>query len=209
MPEESKASIINPTSAHPTLVPDIAGVYVIKLTVNDTMVNSAPSILTLMASDTNLTITQAPFSGGSTIPLKYAATAVGGGNISPQLSIGDIPVGTDRFAIVMDDETAPCQPGLSACRHWGVFNLPVSKTFIGEGENLLLQQGTVYGSNKNGTVGYLGPDAISQHAYKLTVYALSVSAPFLTYVPEYNRAKFELDFKPYILGKATLMGVFP
>ncbi|MGB2881371.1 MAG: YbhB/YbcL family Raf kinase inhibitor-like protein [Rhodoferax sp.] len=209
MPEVSKTTIFNPTSAHPTFAPDIAGIYVISLTVNDTKTNGAPAIVTITASDTNLSITQAPFSAGSTIPLKFAATVVGGSNISPQLSIGDIPVGTDRFAIVMDDETAPCQPGLGACRHWGVFNLPVSKTLIGEGEDLLLQNGTLYGSNKNGTVGYLGPDATSQHTYKLTVYALAVTAPFLSYIPEYNRAKFEIDFKSYILGKATITGVYP
>jgi phosphatidylethanolamine-binding protein (PEBP) family uncharacterized protein len=90
-----------------------------------------------------------------------------------------------------------------------VFNLPVAKTFINEGENLLLQSGVVYGTNFSGTVGYMGPSASSGHTYKLTVYALAAAMPFITGKPEFNRAKFEVDFKDFILGKATLTGVYP
>jgi len=115
----------------------------------------------------------------------------------------------------MDDETAPCQTGISACRHWGVFNLPVAKTAIAEGENLLLQSGVVYGSNYTigvggaAGIGYAGPAATAQHTYKLTVYALTDDVKWVTAVPEYSRAKFELDFKAFIIGKATLTGTFP
>ncbi len=31
----------------------------------------------------------------------------------------------------------------------------------------------------------------------------------ITGKPEYTRAKFEIDFKDFILGKATLTGVYP
>ncbi len=179
------------------------------LTVNDGKVTSPVSVATINASNTNLSLTQAAFADGSSIPLRQASTGVGGCNLSTQLSIGNVPTATKRFAIVMDDETGLCQPGLGACRHWGVFNIPVAKILINEGESLLLQQGVVYGSTYTGSVGYLGPNSASGHTYKLTVYALSADAPFVTGVPEYNRAKFELDFKTYILGKATLTGVYP
>ena len=49
MPEVSKTTIFNPTSAHPTFAPDIAGIYVISLTVNDTKTNGAPAIVTITA----------------------------------------------------------------------------------------------------------------------------------------------------------------
>ncbi len=207
-PAGSIAILASSSSAKATFVPDLAGIYLVNLTVNDGKVNSPPVTVAVTASDTNLSITQAPFANGSAIPVRLAAASVGGSNLSPQLSIGDIPTGTNRFAIIMDDETAPCQPALGACRHWGVFNLPVAKTLVYEGENLLLQSGVVYGTNFSGTVGYMGPSAAG-HTYKLTVYALATAMPFITGKPEYNRAKFEVDFKDYILGKATLTGVYP
>lgn len=208
-PAGSVATLVTPTSAKSTFVADIVGNYVISLTVSDGKSNSAAITTTVTASATNLSITQAPFVDGSLIPLRLASTAMGGSNLSPQMSIGDIPQGTQTFSILMDDESQPCQTGLGACSHWAVFNIPVSKVFINEGENLLLQSNVVYGSNYTGTFGYLGPNSPSRHTYKLTVYALAESAKFLTAYPEYNRAKFERDFQDTILGKYTLVGVFP
>lgn len=208
-PSGSVASLVAPASAKPSFVADIVGSYVFSLTVSDGKANSAPVTTTVNVSATNLTITQAPFFDGSLIPLRLAATSVGGNNLSPQMSIGDIPTGTKTFSILMDDESQPCQPGLGACSHWAVFNIPVSKVFINEGENLLLQSNVVYGSNYTGSFSYLGPDSLSQHTYRLTVYALAENAKFLTGFPEYNRAKFERDFQDSILGKYTLVGVFP
>jgi len=208
-PAGSAAVLASSTSAKATFVPDLAGIYLVSLAVSDGKASSPSVTVTVTASATNLSITQAPFANASAIPIRFAATSVGGSNVTPQLSIGDVPNGTARFAIIMDDETAPCQPGLGACRHWGVFNLPVAKTFINEGENLLLQSGAVYGTNFSGTVGYMGPSATSGHTYNLTVYALAAAMPFITGKPEFNRAKFEVDFKDFILGKATLTGVYP
>lgn len=208
-PPGAQAILATSTSKVATFIPDTAGIYLVGLTVNDGKVSSPVAIATINASNSNLSITQTSYANGGSIPIRIAATGVGGSNLSPQISIGDVPTATKRFAIVMDDETGLCQTGLGACRHWGVFNLPVAKILITEGENLLLQQGAIYGSNYTGSVGYLGPNSASGHTYKLTVYALSAEMPFLTGVPEYNRAKFEVDFKPYILGKATLTGVYP
>jgi len=214
-PAASTAALASTTAARPTFVPEAAGTYVITLTASDGKSSSAVATTTVTASASNLTINSTSYSDGGTIPLRIAATTVGGSNITPQLNISDVPNATKRFAIIMDDETAPCQTGISACRHWGVFNLPVAKTAIAEGENLLLQSGVVYGSNYTigpggvAGVGYAGPAATSQHTYKLTVYALTDNVTWVTAVPEYSRAKFELNFKAFIIGKATLTGVFP
>lgn len=207
-PAGSSVALVSSTSSRATFTPDFAGTYVVSLTVNDGKSNSAPVTATITASANNLSLMQTSYGDGGAMPLRLAATAAGGSNTSPALSIGNIPSATHRFAIIMDDETAPCQPGVGACRQWGVFNIPVAKTVITEGENLLLQSGVVYGTNLTGTVGYMGPSSTG-HTYKLTVYALSVTAPFVTGKPEYNRAKFEVDFKDYIIGKATLTGVYP
>lgn len=214
-PASSNAMLTSTTGQRTTFVPEGAGAYTITLTVNDGKSSSALATTTVTASATNLTINSTSYANGGTIPLRIAGTVVGGSNISPQLNISDVPNGTKRFAIIMDDETGPCQTGISACRHWGVFNLPVAKTAIAEGENLLLQSGVVYGSNYTigvggvAGIGYSGPAATSQHTYNLTVYALTDDVKWVTAVPEYSRAKFELDFKAFIIGKATLTGVFP
>jgi phosphatidylethanolamine-binding protein (PEBP) family uncharacterized protein len=213
-PAASTANLTSTAGAKTTFVPEAAGLYVITLMASDGKSNSAVATTTVTASPTNLTINSTSYADGGTIPLRIASTAVGGSNLSPQLNISDIPTGTKRFAIVMDDETAPCQVSISACRHWGVFNLPVAKTSIAEGENLLLQSGVVYGSNYTigpggvAGIGYAGP-ATSGHTYKLTVYALTDNVTWVTAVPEYSRAKFELDFKAFIIGKATLTGILP
>lgn len=213
-PASSTATLTSTTSAKTTFVPEAAGLYVITLVASDGKSNSAVATRNVTASPTNLTINSTSYANGGTIPLHIAGNSVGGSNISPQLNISDVPSGTQRFAVIMDDETGPCLTGISACRHWGVFNLPVAKTAIAEGENLLLQSGVVYGSNyligPGGVagIGYAGP-ATSQHTYKLTVYALTNDVTWVTAVPEFSRAKFELDFKAFIIGKATLTGVLP
>ena len=214
-PSGSTAALTSTTSVKTTFVPERAGVYVITLVASDGKSSSALATTTVTASATNLTVNSTSYANGGTIPFNNAGRIVGGSNVSPQLNISDVPPGTKRFAIIMDDETAPCQTGLSACRHWGVFNLPLAKTTIAEGEDLLLQSGVVYGSNYSigpggaAGIGYAGPVATTQHTYKLTVYALTSNVTFVTAVPEYTRAKFELDFKDVIIGKATLTGVFP
>ena len=208
-PDSSTAMLTSTNAAKPTFTPESAGVYVITLVASDGKSSSAVATTTVTASPTNLTLNSTSYANGGVIPLRIAGTAVGGGNLSPQLNISDVPNGTKRFAIIMDDESPPCQTGLSACRHWGVYNLPVSKTTIAEGENLLTQSNVTLGTNYTGSVGYSGPAPASTHTYKLTVYALTNDATWVTAVPEYTRAKFELDFKAFIIGKATLTGTYP
>ena len=208
-PDSSTAMLTSTNAAKPTFTPESAGVYVITLVASDGKSSSAVATTTVTASPTNLTLNSTSYANGGVIPLRIAGTAVGGGNLSPQLNISDVPNGTKRFAIIMDDESPPCQTGLSACRHWGVYNLPVSKTTIAEGEDLLTQSNVTLGTNYTGSVGYSGPAPASTHTYKLTVYALTNDATWVTAVPEYTRAKCELDFKAFIIGKATLTGTYP
>jgi Raf kinase inhibitor-like YbhB/YbcL family protein len=207
-PASSSVMLTSTTAAKPTFVPDSAGLYTITLIASDGKSSSAIATTSVTASATNLTLNSTSYTSVGGIPLQNAGPAALGGNLSPQLSISNVPNGTKRFAIIMDDETAPCQAGLSACRHWGVYNLPVSKTTLAEGENLLTQSNVVLGTNYTGSVGYSGPVAFG-HTYKLTVYALTSDVTWVTAIPEFTRAKFELDFKAFIIGKATLTGTFP
>ena len=55
-PPGSAASLQNPTSATPSFVPDIAGVYVVRLVVTDGSLQSAPNACTISAEDTGYTL---------------------------------------------------------------------------------------------------------------------------------------------------------
>ncbi len=52
-PAGSNATLSNPTTVNPTFTPDVQGVYVLSLIVNDGTVNSAPSTITITASKAN------------------------------------------------------------------------------------------------------------------------------------------------------------
>jgi hypothetical protein len=57
-PTNSNATLTNPTSAQPTFVPDLPGLYIVQLIVNDTIQNSAPSTVQISASFGNsITVT--------------------------------------------------------------------------------------------------------------------------------------------------------
>ena len=49
LPTGSSATLANPVSLNPTFIPDIAGIYVVSLTVNDGTVDSLPDIVTVTA----------------------------------------------------------------------------------------------------------------------------------------------------------------
>ena len=54
IPAGSNATLVNATTVNPTFVPDLAGNYVVSLTVNDGSLNSAASTVTVTASTTNI-----------------------------------------------------------------------------------------------------------------------------------------------------------
>ena len=142
--------------------------------------------------------------------MRYAAVAQGGSNISPALTIANVPTDTAYLAIVMDDDTPPCGTGTSACVHWGVFNLLANKTSIAENENLGALPGVVLGQNYSGSVGYAGPNPPNaHHVYTLTVYALNASATPVAATPMMTRAQFQATYANSIVSKATITGKFP
>ena len=53
VPSESSASLSNPTSYKPTFKPDVPGMYIISLTVNDGSINSEPASVTVNVSASN------------------------------------------------------------------------------------------------------------------------------------------------------------
>ncbi len=100
-----------------------------------------------------------------------------GGDLSPQLSWGDAPEGTESFAIMAYDPDAPTGSGWW---HWQIVNIPKGVTSLatgaGDSNKGLAPKGSVQISNDYGIAGFGGacpPEGHGAHRYQFTVYALS------------------------------------
>jgi len=148
------------------------------------------------------TLTSASYSSGGIIDAKYSCQ---GSNISPQYSWQNTPATTTSFALIMDDETAPCGIGDQACKHWSVFNIASSMTSLSENA---ATSALTQGENYVGSVGYEGPCPPSKHTYKTTLYALNANMPSIQSGAALTRSQFEKMYKSYIVGSSTIEGTF-
>ena len=154
------------------------------------------------------TLESPAFSDGTAIPLIHACTQRSGDNISPALAWSDSPNGTEAFAIIMDDEVAPCGTGDNACQHWQVYNIPADVLAFEEGETVTEISGVTQGKNWNQTSDYAGPCPPNEHVYTFTLYALSESVPMVEGGTALTRSQFQDRFDDHILGSTSLTGSF-
>lgn len=151
--------------------------------------------------------------------------------ISPEIQILQLPSNAVSYAVIMENankgnDLGQNVVGCSAtpCVHWSVFNIPRSKTMIGEGENLSGIAGVVPGVTYTGpkpryvripltpprvvawdqrpepeTVTYLSD-------YNITVYALNGNVP--SSAKDMNRSQFESNFRSQIVGRKVWNGVY-
>lgn len=160
------------------------------------------------------------FKNGSAIPLEYACIGTGGQNISLPLEWSNVPKDTAKFAIVMDDETPPCETGDNACKHWGVYNLPASSTSVQKGQSVTSTlktvakitetKGVIEGGNyRGGEIGYAGMCPLNKHTYNISVYALKASMPNIEQdKAKLTRSQFSKQYAQHIIGEAKLNGTF-
>jgi Raf kinase inhibitor-like YbhB/YbcL family protein len=153
------------------------------------------------------------YTNNGVMPIAAACQAKGGNNVSPQVTLTNLPPSTTTIALIMDDEVTPCGMGTNACVHWAVFNLPATKTQINAGENLSLISGVKYGTTyDNQTSGYQGPCPPTNHIYKLSAYALKGTMPTISSTlsqTNSTRAGFEAAYASHILDKVVWTGKFP
>lgn len=140
-----------------------------------------------------LTLTSPAFVNNGVIPDTFAFNQSGctGSNESPPLIFGDIPEGTQSFALVVRDLDA------ASYLHWKIWNIPVtvdvlpknfsvSSTWY-QGANGYGQPGRLsanravtpfaQGVNGYGLYGYGGPcPASGSHRYQFTLYALNTAS---------------------------------
>lgn len=107
------------------------------------------------------------FGEGEVIPADYACT---GEDLSPELTWGAPPTGTQSYVLLFDD------PDAFGWVHWLLFNLPPELRGVPEGveDGAGLPDGSLQGATSWGTRGYRGPcpPAGTPHTYVFTLYAL-------------------------------------
>jgi Raf kinase inhibitor-like YbhB/YbcL family protein len=147
---------------------------------------------------TSMFLTSPAFSHEGRIPSKYTCD---GENISPPLSIGDVPESAKSLVLLMDDPDVPThirEDGI--WDHWVVFNIPPGTTNIPEGVN---PPGTI-GNNTRDVAAYGGPcPPDREHRYFFKLFALNAMLD----IPEGTSKKDVLaGMEGHITAHATLMG---
>lgn len=161
-------------------------------------------------------LTASGFATASAIPLIHACGSLGGNNYSPQLNWLNAPSGVSSFALIVDDETAPCGTDADACVHWNLFNIDGSINVLTEdvdpttlvdangASNVI--EGLTYVSTNN----YEGPcpPPGNVHTYTFALYALNANQPTMTRLDALTRSEFEEAYSANVLAQATLTGTF-
>ena len=193
-------------------------VYSLTVTASDGTVDTSLDVTAEVINDEedDFQLTASQFTTGNDIPLFHACAASGGNNFSPQVSWRNAPDNTDSFALIIDDETAPCGTDANACVHWNLFNIDASiEGLIEDVDPTTLvdangANSAVEGLTYAGTNNYEGPcpPAGNEHTYHFALYALSEDQPTMTRLDALTRSEFEEAYSGNILGQANLTGTF-
>ncbi len=135
------------------------------------------------------------FENNNEIPSEYTCQ---GADISPELSIEDVPENAKSLALIMDDPDAP----IGTWDHWVVFNIPTETKKIAKGT----EPSGVAGKNSWGKTGYGGPCPPSgTHRYFFKLYALDAT---LDLGEGSDKKDLEKAMQGHIIDKAELIGTY-
>ena len=130
------------------------------------------------------------------IPSKFTCD---GADVSPPLSMVNIPEKTRTLALIVDDPDAPA----GAWVHWVVWNIGAGTKEIPEDS---VPQGAIQGTNDFGKQRYGGPCPPSgTHRYYFKLYALDAS---LALKSGATKAQIEEAMKGHVLAQAELIGLY-
>lgn len=140
-------------------------------------------------------LTSPDFENEGMIPAEFTCD---GRNISPELSISEVPEGTKSLALIMDDPDAPGGTFV----HWVVWSIQSQTSIIERGKEPEGNQGTT----SFGRRGYGGPCPPSgTHRYYFKLYALDEEIKL-----EAGSSKKELEkaMDGHIIESVVLMGKY-
>lgn len=154
----------------------------------------------------DIEVTSKAFEDGEPIPARHTGD---GEDVSPPLTFGGVPEGTESLVLICDDPDAPRpEPWV----HWMIWNVPADRDGLPEN---VPKRGTVdrlggarQGSNDFGKAGYGGPappKGHGTHRYRFTLYALSET---LDLDAGANRDQLEDATKGKVLDSGRLVGTY-
>ncbi len=142
----------------------------------------------------------AAFSPGGDIPKQFTCDAA---DVSPALSWGDPPAGTQSISLIADDPDAPAGTWV----HWVLYDLPASARELLENvpKDQELKSGARQGRNDFRKIGYGGPcpPPGKPHRYFFKLYALSAKTNLKAGA---TKAELEKAMQGHILAQTELMG---
>lgn len=143
------------------------------------------------------------FEDGEEIPAEYTCD---GKDVSPPLSVDEVPSETEVLALVVDDPDAPG----GVFDHWMVWNISNDISEISEGvsaENSVESLGgALQGRNDFGEIGYRGPcPPGGTHRYRFKLYALDSE---LGLDPGKTKGALEEEMEDKILAEDQIVGVY-
>ena len=144
---------------------------------------------------TNMILTSSAFENNGTIPSEFTCD---GNNVSPPLSISDVPKNAKSLALIMDDPDTP----VGTFTHWTVWNISPQKSEFSKGEKINLPQGrTSFGKQ-----GYGGPCPPSgTHRYFFKLYALD---KIFDIENGTSRKDLESAMNDHIITQSVLVGKY-
>ena len=142
-----------------------------------------------------LKVSSSAFKDGGEIPSEFTCDGL---DLSPPLSITDVPKETTTLSIIMDDPDAP----MGTFTHWLVWNISPNKTQFTKGEEF----SSVQGRTSFGATGYGGPCPPSgTHRYFFKVYALDTKLNLNT---NSRKENVERTMEGHILAKGEIVGLY-
>jgi Raf kinase inhibitor-like YbhB/YbcL family protein len=160
-----------------------------------TLLLAAAGAVTAFSVMPKLKVSSTAFADNGSIPMKYSCE---GAEVSPPLSIGDIPAGAKSLAVILHDPDAAREGGFT---HWVVWNIDVADKTLPENF-----KGAEQGFNGAGQPGYKGMCPPSgTHHYHFMVYALDTK---LSIDPKTDKAGLEKSMQGHILAQGELVGLY-
>ena len=143
----------------------------------------------------NMKLTSSAFQHNAQIPSEFTCD---GSDLSPPLSISDVPANAKSLVLISDDPDAP----VGTWDHWVVFNIPASTKEIPKGAE---PKGNG-GKNSWGRTDYGGPCPPSgTHRYFFKLYALDT---ILNLPQGATKKDIENAMQGHIIAKTELMGTY-
>ena len=150
-------------------------------------------ILASLFTESTLIVTSSSFNDGGLIPVVYTCS---GNNISPELSITEVPKEAKTLAVIMYDPDAPG----GNFDHWVSFDITPAGKIKEDAEP------GVKGLNGKGTIGYTGPCPPSgTHHYHFKVYALDSN---LNLKEGASRKMVEDAMAGHIIASGVITGLY-